>query len=289
VNKFHLIIDIALCEDCNCCFLACKDEYVDNEWPGYSAAQPLHGQRWMNIHRTERGTYPIVDAGYLPQPCMHCDTAPCVGAGGGAVVKRKDGLVLIDPKKAIGNKKIVAACPYDAIWWNEEKQLAQKCTGCAHLLDTGWKEPRCVQVCPTGALRSAYMEDSELQKMIVAEGLEPLHPEYETKPIVYYKNLHRYAKCFIGGSVVVRNDGVEDCLPNARVTLFMGNKKVGEAVSDTYGEFKIDRLERGSGPYRVEISANGAKQSVDVAPISNSVYLGVLAFGKPVSVAAGTK
>jgi len=55
MKSWHLIIDVARCHDCNDCFLADKDEFVDNEFPPYSAAQPWHGHRWMNIKRKERG------------------------------------------------------------------------------------------------------------------------------------------------------------------------------------------------------------------------------------------
>ncbi len=86
-------------------------------------------------------------------PCMHCDDALCVKAAqDGAIYKRSDGVVIIDPKKSEGQKRLVSTCPYRVIYWNEEKQIPQKCTFCAHLLDKGWKEPRCVEVCPTGAL-----------------------------------------------------------------------------------------------------------------------------------------
>ena len=98
MKKWHMIIDVEKCEDCNNCFLACKDEYVDNDWPGYSASQPRHGHRWMNIMRKERGQYPIIDVAYLPVPCMHCDNAPCVKAAkDGAIYQRADGIVIIDP------------------------------------------------------------------------------------------------------------------------------------------------------------------------------------------------
>ena len=153
MTKWNLIIDVEKCEDCNNCFLACKDEHVDNEWPGYTGSQPLHGHRWINILRKERGQYPLIDVAYLPVPCMHCDNAPCIKAAKeGALYKREDGIVLIDPDKAKGRKDILKACPYEAIWWNDEKNVPQKCTLCAHLLDEGWTEPRCVQACPTGAL-----------------------------------------------------------------------------------------------------------------------------------------
>ena len=97
MKKWNLIIDVAKCHDCNNCFLACKDEYFENDFPPYSVAQPRHGQRWMNIMRKERGEYPEVDVAYLPILCMHCDDAPCIKKSKeGAVYKRKDGIVLIE-------------------------------------------------------------------------------------------------------------------------------------------------------------------------------------------------
>jgi Fe-S-cluster-containing dehydrogenase component len=220
MKKWNLIIDVAKCEDCNNCFLSCKDEFGDNDFPGYSAAQPKHGHRWMNIMRKERGMCPAIDVAYLPTPCMHCDNALCIKqAKEGAVYKRDDGIVIIDPEKSKGQKEIVDACPYGVIWWNEERNIPQKCTLCAHLLDAGWKEPRCVQACPTGALRVIRAEDAEMQKIVDSENLECLHPEFNTKPRVYYKNLYRYLKCFIGGSVAFEKEGITDCAEGARVAL----------------------------------------------------------------------
>jgi Fe-S-cluster-containing dehydrogenase component len=254
MNKWNLIIDIEECEDCNNCFLACKDEHVDNNWPGYAVSQPLHGQRWMNIMRKERGQYPVIDVAYLPVPCMHCDNAPCIKAArDGAVYKRDDGIVIIDPIKARGQKDIAKSCPYEAIWWNEEHHTSQKCTFCAHLLDDGWKEPRCVQACPTGALQVVQAEDAEMPKIIESKKLEVRHPQYNTTPRVFYKNLYRYSRCFIGGSVAIKVDGISDCAQGARVTLIKDAKNIDETVTDAFGDFKFDNLEENSGTYRLEI------------------------------------
>src|SRR5512135_1971228 len=112
MKKYNLVIDVAKCEDCNNCFLSCKDEHVDNDWPGYASSQPRHEHRWMNIMRKERGQFPTIDVTYRPTPCMHCDNAPCIKAGkNGAVYKRDDGIVIIDPEKAKGQEAIVKACP----------------------------------------------------------------------------------------------------------------------------------------------------------------------------------
>ena len=201
MKKWNLVVDVAECHNCNNCFIACKDEHVGNDIPGYAAPQPLHGHRWINILTRERGRAPLVDAAHLPTMCNHCDDAPCVAAGRGAVRKRADGIVLIDPKAAVGRRDLVAACPYGAIWWNEELNLPQAWTFDAHLLDRGWSAPRCVQSCPTGALRAVKATDAEMAALAGAERLEPLQPELGTHPRVYYRNLYRYTKLFVGGSV----------------------------------------------------------------------------------------
>jgi Fe-S-cluster-containing dehydrogenase component len=254
MTKWNLIIDVEKCEDCNNCFLACKDEHVDNDWPGYAISQPRHGHRWINIMRKERGQYPIIDVAYLPIPCMHCDVAPCIKAAkAGAVYKRDDGIVIIDPEKAKGQEDIIKACPYDAIWWNEEKRVPQKCTFCAHLLDDGWKEPRCVQACPTGAIRVVRTKTRHMKATVASENLQVLYPQYNTKPRVYYRDLYRFTRCFIGGSVAYEKEGIIDCAEGARVALIKGSEKISEVVTDNFGDFKFDNLAEESGQYALEI------------------------------------
>jgi Fe-S-cluster-containing dehydrogenase component len=275
MNKWNLIIDIEICEDCNNCFLACKDEHVDNDWPGYAVPQPLHGQRWMNIMRKERGQYPVVDVAYLPVPCMHCDNAPCIKAArDGAVYKRDDGIVIIDPIKARGQKDIVKSCPYEAIWWNEENDTSQKCTFCAHLMDDGWKAPRCVQACPTGALQVMRAEDSEMPNIIQSENLEVWQPQYKTAPRVFYKNLYRYSRCFIGGSVAVNADGISDCATGARVTLIKDAKKIDQAVTDGFGDFKFDNLKENGGSYQLEIVYENYDRKMVEVELKTSINVG---------------
>ena len=278
MKKWNLIIDVAKCHDCNNCFLSCKDEYVDNNFPGYSAPQPGHGHKWVNIMRKERGQYPIIDVAYLPVPCMHCDSAPCIKAArNGAVYKRDDGIVIIDPVKAKGQTNIVDSCPYEAIWWNEENNVPQKCTFCAHLLDEGWKEPRCVQACPTGALCVRYVEDSEMQDIIKAERLEAYEPKYKTRPRVYYKNLYRFTKCFIGGSVAVQVEGKSECAEGAKATLVgASNEKIDEFVTDNYGDFKFDDLEENSGKYTLEIVYPGYEKKTLEVDLKTSLNVGTI-------------
>ena len=54
--------------------------------------------------------------------------------------------------------------------------MPQKCTGCAHLIDAGWTETRCTQVCPTGALKLVLADDDAMAAKAAAEGLEAYRP-----------------------------------------------------------------------------------------------------------------
>jgi len=258
MKKWNMIIDVAECTNCNLCTLAAMDEYVENEWPGYAAPMPKHGHKWIDILQKERGQAHMIDIAYVPTMCNHCDDAPCIAAAGeGAIVKRDDGIVIIDPVKAKGQKHLVEACPYRHIWWNEELQVPQHWNFDAHLIDQGWRQTRGQQSCPTGAMRSICLEDEDMARMAREEGLEVMNPELGTKPRIYYRNLWRYAKCFIGGTVSAEADGTVDCVEGAMVRLVKDGAAIAETVTDTYGDFKFDELEENSGSYVLEISSNG--------------------------------
>jgi NAD-dependent dihydropyrimidine dehydrogenase PreA subunit len=209
--------------------------------------------------------------------CNHCDDAPCIKAAGASVIrKRDDGIVIIDPEKSRGRCDLVNACPYGAIVWNEELEIPQTWIFDAHLLDAGWKEPRCVQVCPTGALRAAKQEDADMRAQARSEALQVLRPELATSPRIYYKNLHRFNSCFIGGSVVAETEGVTDCVSGATVVVRRDGQVVAQATTDTFGDFKCDAFERDSGAYGVEISHPRFGNAFASCALGASVYLGVL-------------
>ena len=107
MKKWNMIIDVAECTNCNLCTLSAMDEYVGNDWPGYSAPMPRHGHSWIDIKQKERGQGAMIDIAYVPTMCNHCDNAPCLAKGGDAVKKRDDGIVISDPAKAKGRKDLV--------------------------------------------------------------------------------------------------------------------------------------------------------------------------------------
>jgi hypothetical protein len=91
MEKWNMIIDVAECTNCNLCTLATMDEYVGNEWPGYSAPMPKHGHRWISILQKERGQAGMIDVAFVPTMCNHCDDAPCVSEAKGTVVDCVEG------------------------------------------------------------------------------------------------------------------------------------------------------------------------------------------------------
>tara|TARA_B100000686_G_scaffold351115_1_gene448956 strand:+ start:681 stop:1448 length:768 start_codon:yes stop_codon:yes gene_type:complete len=250
------------------------DEYVGNEFPGYSAPMPKHGHKWVDILQNERGQTPMIDVAYMATMCNHCDDAPCIKAAkNGAVSKRDDGIVLIDPVKAKGQRQIVKACPYGSVYWNEELEIPQAWTFDAHLLDQGWKQPRCGQSCPTAAMRAVKVSDAEMSRIVDEQDLEVLKPELGTKPRVYYKNLKAFTHCFIGGTVSQEIGSLIDCVEGAGVVLKQQGELLKETITDAYGDFKFDELPPDSGKYEIVVTADSASKTVE-ATLGMSLNLG---------------
>ena len=269
--RYGMVIDLSQCTACYCCFTACKDEFWDNDYPPYSAAQPRLGQFWMNLSKKERGEYPYIKVAYMPILCQHCDNAPCIAAcKAGAIYKRDDGIVIIDPEKCTGSRQCVDACPYGVIYWHDEKNVAQKCTLCAHRLDEG-KIPRCVQVCPSECITFGDLDDpeSEVSKLLAAGKAEVFHPEWKTKPNIYYTNLQEATKNFLAGAVVFGD--VNECAKGATVTLSGPNGKKAKTTTNAFGNFELDGLE--AGKYSVNIEIEGYEPKSLEVNLQESEYL----------------
>lgn len=265
------VIDLGRCMGCFDCQISCKDEHCDNDWSPYAKPQPMKGQFWLKIDQTVHGTVPKVKVSYLPRLCMHCDDAPCMSSCDvkGAIYKRDDGLVIIDPGKCTGCKDCVDACPYHVIYFNEKQDIAQKCTGCAHLLDDEWTVPRCADSCPTDAIH--FGEESDLKDLIGKA--EVLMPETKTRPRVYYIGL---PKKFVAGTLY---DPIEkEVIIDAKCTL--KDTKSGDAftvTTDNFGDFWFtdlndDRL------FTLTIENAGKTKTIESVSTEKDVNLGDIAF-----------
>lgn len=243
--KYGFVVDVEKCTGCYSCFLACKDEYIGNDYLPTSVAQPDKGHTWIKLNEVEQGEGTKIKVDYIPIMCQHCEDLPCAApAPAGAVYRRADGIVIIDPVRAKGCKSIVNACPYRAVYWNEEQQLPQKCTMCAHILDNGEKTTRCAEACPTGALVFGDLEDknSAVSRILAekAESLEVFKSELGVAAAIKYSSL---PKPFIAGEVLL-GDKPGECLKGAKVTLTADDDDAFrmEAQTDFFGDFEFRNL-----------------------------------------------
>ena len=276
MEKIHIVFDADKCVGCYNCMLACQDEFVGNAWPPYSEPQEAHAGKWLKTTRHERGQAPFTEVAFVTEMCRHCENAACEHAFPDAVIRRDDGVVLLNPKKARGNRDLVKACPYGMISWNEELQTAQKCTMCAHLLDEGWAEPRCVQACPLRALSIVKCSDEEFAVLAARQRLKPLE-DGANKPRLLYRNLYKVNSVFINGAVVRHEDGKEIAAEGIDVVLSMNGELISSAVTDFFGEFKIDRLPKESGEFDLTVSEHGKPvHTVKVTVGQECVNVGVI-------------
>ena len=261
------LVDMEKCIGCYDCQIGCKDEHCGNDWMPYAKSQPDIGQFWIHLYEEERGKRPHVKVTYTPVMCQHCENAPCMEAcADDAFYRRADGLIILDPDKCTGCGKCVDACPYHAVFFNDELNIAQKCTGCAHLLDEDHpiSVPRCMDNCPADVIKFGDVSELDL------EGTEFLHEEYGTKPRVYYRGL---PKRFVAGTLY---DPVEkEIIEGAEVKL-AGPEGEFSAVTDNYGDFWLKGLPEAD--FTLTIASGGKTKTLEVSTKGTDVGLGDIPF-----------
>lgn len=175
-KRAGILIDLRRCVGCHACSVSCKTE---NE-------VPLGGFR-MRVRYLERPDTSAQIA-FTPLICMQCQDAPCLKAcPSKAITRGDDGRVLIDEGKCDLEQECVTACPYGAIFINEEKEVAEKCDLCEHRTDVGL-DPACVSSCPSEALQFADLDDPEdpVTKIAAVAGAKGWKEEEGTNPSVLY-------------------------------------------------------------------------------------------------------
>ncbi len=256
MKKPGIAINSARCMACYACFMACKDEHCG--WDtALSKSEPELGQFWINIVEWERGDNERrIKTATVPTPCSHCDKPACLAAAkDGAVYKRPDGIVIIDPEKAKGQKQIVDACPVGAVYWNEQEQLPQKCTMCAELLDDpdypGF-EPRCVEACPNQALVFGDLADpdSEISRLIAENKVTQLECLGDMGSSVVHLNI---PSAFLAGTVAYPKELEEVCIGAHVVISCAETGERHEMDTNWAGDYEFEDLPKGKS-WTVEIS-----------------------------------
>ncbi len=242
------LIDVTKCVGCYDCQIGCKDEHCEQAWPPYAEAQPEIGQFWCKVNQYERGANTHVKVSYVP----------VLGGQNEAIRKyapevcmdREDGLIVIDPAKAKGRKDI--ADKFEGVYWNEELQIPQACTGCAHLIDdpeSPIRTPRCADNCHVDAIQFGEIEELDL------EGAEAL-PGWENAR-VWYKGL---PKKFIAATVYCPEK--KEVVIGAKVTA-SGEAGTFTTETDIWGDFWLRGLPEAD--WTLVIEKDGKRVSLDVS------------------------
>jgi Fe-S-cluster-containing dehydrogenase component len=128
MKKYTLIIDHISCWGCKTCEVACKQENNVSE-----------GVKLIDISEEDFSIADDnTDAVFLANVCIHCDAPPCVSSCPvEAIVQRHDGIVVLDEETCTGCRLCMDACPYHAISFDTQKDVAQKCNLCHHRVDNG--------------------------------------------------------------------------------------------------------------------------------------------------------
>ena len=178
--QLGFVIDHTRCIGCHACTVACKSE---NDVP--------LGKFRTWVKYTERGAFPEVRRSFAVLRCNQCSAAPCVTiCPVGALSKRPDGIVDVDPARCIGCKACMQGCPYDALYVNDTTGTAEKCHFCAHRTEVGLA-PACAVVCPTEAIIPGDFDDpaSAVSRLRAENDLRARKPEAGTGPNVLYREV----------------------------------------------------------------------------------------------------
>ena len=121
MGRVALIFHAKDCCGCHACEVACKQEH------GLSV-----GPRLVRI--LEKGSH------FKPIYCYHCSRPPCRDiCPTDAIYQDKRGIVLINEEACIGCKACFDACPFGAIQFDDEKEVAIKCDLCQRRVKEGQK------------------------------------------------------------------------------------------------------------------------------------------------------
>src|ERR1044072_5782670 len=109
-HAWCMVIDLRTCDGCQKCTKACQKRHGLRE-----------EQTWIKVYEMEDergGTF------NMPRPCMMCEDPPCLKVCPvSATLRTDEGLVLVDTDDCVGSRACMAACPYEARYFNWQDPL----------------------------------------------------------------------------------------------------------------------------------------------------------------------
>jgi Fe-S-cluster-containing dehydrogenase component len=212
---FGYALDIQRCIGCRRCVYACVEENNQTRDPQIQYIRVLRFKDGsMDFEEADlyydSDTVPQEGYYYIPVQCQHCENSPCHKACPiKATWKEPDGIVVVDYNWCIGCRYCMAACPYQARWFNwtdpvipedqittdthylgnrpRMRNVVEKCTFCIQRVRKG-KYPACVEICPVGARKFGNLldPDSEIRRILRDKRVFRLKEELNTQPKFYY-------------------------------------------------------------------------------------------------------
>ena len=170
-KAYGFFTDTSVCIGCKACEVACKEwNQLPSDDKGFLGQSldntgELNGQTWRHVRFIDNVPDETLGAGngkaflLMSDVCKHCTHASCMDVcPTGAIIRTEFNTVFIQEDVCNGCRNCIAACPYDVIDIDADRNVARKCTLCYDRLQNGM-EPACAKACPTDSIQFGPLDE----------------------------------------------------------------------------------------------------------------------------------